>query len=110
MANSCLAFKGLATLISGKTDLIALWGDFRVLNLDTAPGGTNGVTPTKLALYGRSPTFEPAVQAAIALKRGALPGMAIVLTMKSNDEPRPAGAAAARRSRGQAQPFDQALA
>ena len=109
MANSCLAFKGLATLISGKSNEDVVYVNFNGLNQGPVQAAADGVMLTKIDLDGRSLAFEPVVRPVIALKTGAARGVAIDRALKSDDEPKPAGAAMARLSEYDAQQLDRAL-
>jgi hypothetical protein len=109
MANSCLAFKGLATLISRKSDVDVVYVNFRGLNRGPVQAAADGVMFTRIDLDGRSLTFEPVVRPVIALKGGAARGVAIDRALKSDDGPKPAGAALARLSEYDAQELDRAL-
>lgn len=109
MANSCLAFKGLATLISRKSDVDVVYVNFRGLNRGPVQAAADGVMFTRIDLDGRSLTFEPVVRPVIALKGGAARGVAIDRVLKSDNEHKPAGAAVARLSEYDAQGLDRDL-
>jgi len=64
----------------------------------------------KIDIDGRRLTFEPIVRPVIALQGGMARGVAIDRALKSDDEPRPAGAAVARLSEYDAHDLDRALA